>query len=78
MSKSTEKNKQYDQLHSENAKFYLDNLLSLFFAEDEKRQELDHVTKTIETPDGGVYLLQFQHVKGPRIKRAQVFKKKED
>lgn len=34
---------------------------------DPELKELNFFKQMVETPDGGEYLLQFQHLKGPKI-----------
>lgn len=44
---------------------YFVALLEILYAAG--HQELNYVKKTITTPQGGVYIIQLQHVTGPKI-----------
>jgi hypothetical protein len=54
-----------ENAHSQVAKAYLTALLEIL--QIQGHGELNYVKKTITTPKGGIYLLQFQHVSGPVI-----------
>lgn len=51
--------------HKEIAKAYLTALLQLLNLQG--HGELGFMKKVIDTPQGGKYLLMFQHVEGPKI-----------
>lgn len=39
----------------------------LYYTAAMGQSEVNFIKKTMETPDGGLYLFQFQHVSGPKI-----------
>lgn len=55
----------FENAHNEVAKAYLNAVLQLLYFQ--KWGELNYLKKTIKTPEGGIYLLQIQHVDGPII-----------
>lgn len=62
---------QIEAAYNEMTKAYLEGLFAVWWAEN--RGEITFMTKTIETPEGGTYLLQFQHVSGPKIDVQKIF-----
>lgn len=56
---------EFEKGQNESAKRYLQAVMDLCYLRGQ--DELNYVKKTIEMPDGGIYLLQLQHVAGPKI-----------
>lgn len=54
-----------EKAHNEIAQAYLSAMLSLLALSGQ--EEVNFIKKSVETHNGGVYLLQFQHVSGPKI-----------
>lgn len=57
--------KQLEDIHNEIARAYIQAMLQVLYLQ--KHGELNFVKKTIEMPNGSVYLLQVQHVTGPKL-----------
>lgn len=72
--KSTPNEQELESAHNTIARAYLQAVLELLWLAD--HQELNFIKKSIETPDGGVYILQLQHVTGPKINVQELFTKK--
>lgn len=70
MSKPTPE--QLEKAHTDLAQAYLESLLQIMSFTDQ--DEVNFMKKTVETPNGGIYLLQFQHVSGPKINLKEDFK----
>lgn len=60
--------------HTEIARAYILAMLDLMFLSGQ--EEVNFMKKTLETPDGGVYLLQVQHISGPKINLKTLYSKK--
>jgi hypothetical protein len=60
-----------ESIHNEAARTYIKALLPLVALSG--IDELNFVKKTLEMPDGGIYLLQLQHVMGPKINLKEIF-----
>lgn len=56
---------------TEVARAYLQAVLELLFLSGQ--EELNFVKKSIEMPNGGTYLLQLQHVTGPKLNIKNLF-----
>lgn len=54
-----------EEAHNKVTKAYLTAIIEIL--QIQGHGELNFLKKTITTPKGGIYLLQFQHVSGPII-----------
>jgi hypothetical protein len=68
------KEQQLEDAHNTIASAYLQAVLELLWMAG--HEELNFIKKSVETPDGGVYILQLQHVTGPKINVQNAFAKK--
>ena len=55
--------------YNEITRVWLEAIMSLMIIQEVK--ELTFFNKSVKTPNGGLYLLQFQHVDGPKIQLAE-------
>lgn len=69
----TTEEQRFESAHNDMAINYLQSILQLLFFQGQK--ELDHYKKSIEMPNGGIYLLQLQHVTGQKINIPDIFMK---
>jgi hypothetical protein len=56
---------EFEVLHNQAAEAYLEATLQILHAQG--HGVLTYLKKTIETEDGGLYLLRLEHVQGPKI-----------
>ena len=63
--KSAPTKKEFEAAHNEIARAYIQAVIEILFLQG--HEELNFVKKTLEMPDGGTYLLQLQHVSGPKL-----------
>ena len=57
--------------HNEVVRAYVQAILEIMALSGQ--DEVNFLKKTLEMPDGGIYLLQFQHVSGPKISLKELF-----
>lgn len=62
-----------EKAHNDIAQAYITAILELMALSGQ--DEVNFMKKSVSTPEGGVYLLQFQHVSGPKIRLSELFRR---